>query len=80
MHHLVGVAPIILVNPRNDPAFREAAEAAVAAGAETAHELQRTLRGKYPRVTVHQRELSGELSRVWYVYRDGRWVGSADRR
>jgi hypothetical protein len=78
MHDQRRQAPIILANPRGDATFRRAAEAAVASGIRTPGALQAALRSTYPLATVRERELSGELSRVWYVYRDGRWVGSAD--
>lgn len=78
MHHQLAPAPIILVNPRHDGSFRRAAERALASGAETPTKLQQVLRSTYPRVKVNERELSGELANVWYVYREGRWIGSPD--
>ena len=36
-------------------------------------ELQAALRDRYPRAVVRSRDLSGETTSVWYVYRDGRW-------
>lgn len=67
--------PELVTNPRGDERFRAAAEAALAAGAETADELQSALRSAaYPRVVVRARELSAESALVWYVYREGRWA------
>lgn len=36
-------------------------------------ELQAVLRDRYPQTVVRSRDLSGETTSVWYVYRDGRW-------
>jgi hypothetical protein len=36
-------------------------------------ELQTLLRDRYPQTVVRSRDLSGETTSVWYVYRDGRW-------
>lgn len=66
--------PELVTNPRGDETFRAAAEAALAAGAETADELESALRPAYPRVVVRARELSAESALVWYVYREGRWA------
>lgn len=40
---------------------------------ESATDLQERLRVVYPRVLVRPRDLAGDY-RVWYVYREGRWV------
>ena len=36
--------------------------------------LQTRLRETHPSAVVRARELAGETSEVWYVYRDGHWV------
>ena len=36
--------------------------------------LQDCLRGRYPRALVRPRELAGEQTQIWYVYRDGHWI------
>lgn len=45
-------------------------------GTLDAEELERRLRISYPRAVVRPRDLANEASIVWYVYRDGHWVGS----
>lgn len=72
--------PVLILNPRDDPAFMGFAQSLVEAGAAEADELQRLLRARYPRATVRPRELSSEPTSVWYVYRDGHWVPSAPGR
>lgn len=65
--------PTLVVNPRSDPDFQELAER-LANEAQRPDQLQAALRAVYPLVVVHERQLSAEWIRVWYVYRDGRWV------
>ena len=66
------MAATLVINPRTDDEFvglvsREAA------AAESAAALQASLRRRYPRAVVRPRELEGERTEVWYVYRDGHW-------
>jgi len=66
------LAATLVINPRTDDEFvglvsREAA------AAESAAALQASLRQRYPRAVVRPRELEGERTEVWYVYRDGHW-------
>ena len=71
-------SPILVVNPSQDREFHARAEAEVAAGAVSPGELQAALRVTYPNAVVRSRDLSGEKRVVWYVYREGRWVGRHD--
>ena len=70
--------PALITNPADDVAFRDAAEAALLEGQSVA-ELQEVLRYNFPKVVVRARELDGERSVTWYVYRDGQWVARHDR-
>ena len=57
--------------PSSDAAFADAVEKALASGGiRSTRELEDALRPKYPAVRVRPRELSGELTPTWYVYRD----------
>jgi hypothetical protein len=81
--HPVGVLidradPVLIVNPRTDAAFTAGIEAALDSGAATPEALADALRPEYPMVHVRERGLAGDSWPVWYVYRDGRWVGSPD--
>ncbi len=66
--------PVLIVNPRDDPAFGTFVEELVAAGVPTTDALETALRRQYPLATVHKREISAERTVVWYVYREGRWI------
>ena len=66
---------MLIVNPRDDAAFVDLVEQLVADEATTIADLQAALRGHYPQAVVHLREISAERVVVWYVYRDGRWIG-----
>lgn len=70
--------PTLVTNPADDRAFRKAAEAALFEG-QSVNDLQQILRGEYPRAVVRARDLTGERPVVWYVYRDGHWVGGRVR-
>ena len=65
--------PSLVLNPTDDVAFRDDVEAAFVEGQSVA-ELQDVLRRTYPRTVVRPRDLAGERSVVWYVYREGHWV------
>ena len=69
----------IMVNPRTDAPFVDAAERALEA-AKTPEALADSLRERYPHVVVRPRSLSGESFEVWYVYRDGRWIDPVGER
>ena len=64
----------LVLNPRNDAAFVDFAEAALGDGVTTAAAFQERLRQRYPLAVVRQRELASEPFTIWYCYRDGRWV------
>ena len=70
--------PVLVINPADDVAFRNHAEAALEEGPSVAA-LQKILRRSYPRALVRARDLAGEPRVVWYVYRDGHWVAGHDR-
>jgi hypothetical protein len=74
-------APINLVTiPSSDAAFREHVERVLASHpARRPDDFQARLRAIFPRVTVRERALSGELP-TWYVYRDGGWLPSLIER
>jgi hypothetical protein len=67
--------PVLVLNPADDAAFASSARAAVDAYPGGPLALQDALRRRYPSAVVHPRELTGEPRVVWYVYRDGHWVG-----
>lgn len=71
--------PTLVVNPAADGVFVEFAETVVEHGVASPAELERRLRVVYPQAAVHRRELVAEPWDVWYVYRDGHWVRSAER-
>ena len=66
--------PVVIANPPSDERFVALAERLVADGSVTPAGLQDELRAEYPRTIVRERSLSSESLRVWYVYREGRWV------
>ena len=70
--------PALLTNPADDGAFREEALAALHLHITPAG-LEAALRRRYPRIAVHVRELVHEPFVVWYVYREGRWLGPEER-
>ena len=70
--------PVIVANPPTDRSFRALIDRFLLAGGEEARDLQAALRVRYPLAIVRPRELAGESVEVWYVYRDGRWIRTAD--
>jgi hypothetical protein len=68
--------PVLIVNPATDRHFAAESERQLDAGAYDLEAFEVRLRRRYPQAVVHPRELSGESMIVWYVYRDGRWMGS----
>jgi hypothetical protein len=72
-------APLLITNPTDDRTFRDDALAGIRSGQDP-DGLERNLRPQYPSVTVHERLVSDEPLRVWYVYREGRWVGRGSGR
>jgi hypothetical protein len=69
-----GSRPTLVLNPPDDEQFRGVVEATVERGADWPSALEGVLRKRYPRAIVRSRELSGESSRTWYVYREGHWI------
>ena len=70
--------PHLITNPADDEDFRQFALSRLE-WRRRPDELEVALRTRYPSAAVHVRSLSGEPSLVWYVYRDGHWVGRASR-
>ncbi len=66
--------PTLVLNPPDDDAFRSLAEALIRDGVDKPNELQDHLRRRYALAIVRPRELAGERTQIWYVYRDGRWI------
>jgi len=65
--------PTLVINPAAD--FRLALLARDLAGPDsTPEKLQQTLRHDYPNLVVRRRELSGENTEIWYLYREGHWI------
>ena len=67
--------PTLVLNPADDEEFRSAANRLVENGFIEPNVLQARLRVRWPGAIVRQRELAGERFQMWYVYRDGHWVG-----
>ena len=67
--------PTLVLNPRHDDAF-EAMAGTLVDGTASPAELEAGLRTRYPNTVVRARDLSSESGEVWYVYREGRWIGS----
>jgi hypothetical protein len=63
----------LVINPAADPVFVAAVERIVERCDRPA-ELERRLHRRFPLAVVRGRDLDAELTEVWYVYRDGRWV------
>lgn len=71
------ILPSLVTNPADDARFTAAADGALHEGQSLA-EFQQLLRRAYPRAVVRARDLAGERSLVWYVYREGHWVAGDD--
>jgi hypothetical protein len=70
--------PFLFVNPRSDSEFVSYANACFV-HATSPEALESALRERYPNAVVRPRLLDGELVRVWYAYRDGKWTRSGGR-
>ena len=64
----------IVRNPANDREFERLVDEIVESGVGDPEVAQERLRERYPQAVVRPRELAGELSGVWYVYREGHWI------
>lgn len=71
--------PTIVANPADDVVFAARIEECLEAGASDPAELAQALRREYPAVAVRRREIAYEPVEVWYVYRQGRWIGRMPR-
>jgi len=69
--------PTLVRNPPGDAEFAAYASRMLNGGVVDHAELQRRLRERFPHAVVRPRELAGERTQIWYVYRDGRWIRSA---
>jgi hypothetical protein len=67
--------PVLFVNPANDPEFRRHVDGLMEGDIDDPSELERRLRPLYPEAVVRPRELADEPLSVWYIYRDGHWIG-----
>jgi hypothetical protein len=74
------VRPILILNPRHDPAFVQRVRGIEEGGLDRPEDLVDALRPSYPEIVVRPRELSSEPAVVWYVYRDGRWTSEGSRQ
>lgn len=66
--------PVLVINPRDDTAFVAAAESQLDACNHSIARFQDGLRASFPDAFVRARDLSGESTVVWYLFRDGHWV------
>lgn len=71
--------PVLIVNPATDASFAALAEFELGMDGHDRDAFEARLRRRYPLTVVHARELSGEPTTIWYVYRDGHWL-QAHRR
>ena len=75
---VASMRPTLVVNPVGDRAFSAFAEQQLSEGYQTIPAFQARLRVLYPQAVVHARELAGELTAIWYVYRDGHWTSTGE--
>ncbi|MEO5939601.1 MAG: hypothetical protein ABIZ72_01765 [Candidatus Limnocylindrales bacterium] len=66
--------PTLVLNPPDDEEFRSSAERVVEDGIVDPGMLEDCLRQRWPHALVRRRELAGEQTQIWYVYREGHWV------
>jgi len=66
--------PTLVLNPPDDDDFAMFARRALSGGVLDPAEMQGRLRERFPRSIVRPRELAGERTEIWYVYRDGHWI------
>jgi hypothetical protein len=67
--------PVLVLNPPDDTAFESSVQDALGTQPEDFRAFQNALRRSYASAAVHVREIADEPTVIWYVYRDGRWVG-----
>jgi hypothetical protein len=68
--------PVIIANPPADLEFRRMIESALLTSRLRPHDLEMSLRTRYPNAVVRPRDLDAERIAVWYVYREGHWIRS----
>ena len=68
--------PAIVANPATDQRFRDLVDLTLMPGELGPGDLETVLRVRYPHAKVRRRDLEDEDVEVWYVYRDGHWLGS----
>jgi len=66
--------PTLVLNPQDDRTFEAFVAKEIEGEGDGPEQLQVRLRGQYPRAIVRRRDLAGERTQIWYVYRDGYWV------
>lgn len=66
--------PTLVTNPVADRDFSAFAEEQLDVGVMKIEAFQARLHVRYPQAVVHARDLAGEASMIWYVYRDGHWT------
>lgn len=69
--------PTLVLNPPDDAEFGRFAHGVSGNGRIEPEAFQEYLRRRYPHAIVRPRELAGEQTQIWYVYRDGHWVRPA---
>ncbi len=69
-------APVLIINPANDLELAAWARNLMKGRNWTPKTLEAELRLTFPNVVVHSRDLSGERTQIWYVYREGRWIST----
>jgi hypothetical protein len=69
---------MVIANPPGDRRFRSMIDSFLVSGGRRPEELESILRVRYRAALVRQRDLAGERFDVWYVYRDGHWIGEGE--
>jgi hypothetical protein len=69
-------APVLIINPANDLDLAALARNLMMRRSLTLKTLEAELRLSFPNLVVHSRDLAGETTPIWYVYREGHWVPS----
>lgn len=67
-------SPRVISNPADDASFDRWVTRLAAERDMTPDALQALLRFRYPHAVVRRREIAGELTEVWYAFREGRWI------
>ena len=70
---------MLIINPANDLELAALARNLMKGRSWTPPTLEAELRLTFPNVVVHSRDLAGETTQIWYVYREGHWVPSEAR-